>query len=277
MTLAILFAFASAACLGAGVVTAQFGLRSVEPLSGAAISVPAFTLLFLLLSPLLLAGEPVVWRGVPIFAAIGLVFPALLTLLTFASNRALGPVVTSTLGNLAPLFAVALAVLVLHEPLRALQFAGLVIAVAGAVIITVTRPRDFGELADLGAAAAARRRGAARRHAAGRQARARGLAEPALGLPDRLRHVVAGRADRSARPQGQFCRRRRHGPGRLWFAVTGILQRPERADAVCRRAPRADYAGRAAGGGLSAGHRAAERDHAPSGADHARGSSPEPR
>ena len=46
----------------------------------------------------------------PIFVAIGLVFPALLTLLTFASNRALGPVVTSTLGNLAPLFAVALAV-----------------------------------------------------------------------------------------------------------------------------------------------------------------------
>ena len=47
MTLAILFAFASAACLGAGVVTAQFGVRSLEPLSGAAISVPAFTLLFL--------------------------------------------------------------------------------------------------------------------------------------------------------------------------------------------------------------------------------------
>lgn len=144
MTPAILFAFASAACLGAGVVTAQFGLRSVEPFSGAAISVPAFTLLFLLLSPLILADQPVVWRGVPIFATIGLVFPALLTLLTFASNRALGPVVTSTLGNLAPLFAVALAVLLLHEPLRELQFAGLLLAVAGAVIVTVTRPRDFG-------------------------------------------------------------------------------------------------------------------------------------
>ena len=144
MTPAILFAFASAGFLGAGVVTAQLGLRTVEPLSGASISVPAFTLLFLLLSPLILAGEPVVWQGLPIFAAIGLVFPAMLTLLTFASNRALGPVVTSTLGNLAPLFAVGLAVVLLHEPLHALQFAGLVIAVAGAVIITVTRPRDFG-------------------------------------------------------------------------------------------------------------------------------------
>ena len=68
----------------------------------------------------------------------------MLTLLTFASNSALGPVVTSTLGNLAPLFAVALAVVLLHEPLHPLQFAGLVIAVAGAVIITVTRPRDLG-------------------------------------------------------------------------------------------------------------------------------------
>src|SRR3954470_19300745 len=145
MASAVLFAFASASLLGAGVVTAQFGLRTVEPLSGASISVPSFTLLFLLASPLILAGEPVVWRAFPIFAAIGLVFPALLTLLTFASNRALGPVVTSTLGNLALLFSVALAVILLNEPLHALQCAGLVTAVAGAVIITITRPRDLGD------------------------------------------------------------------------------------------------------------------------------------
>jgi drug/metabolite transporter (DMT)-like permease len=144
MTSAVLFAFASAFLLGAGVVLAQFGLRTVEPLSGASISVPSFTLLFILLSPLLLHGEPIVWRGLPIFAAIGLVFPAMLTLLTFASNRALGPVVTSTLGNLAPLFAVSMAVAVLHEPLEAQQLTGLVIAVIGAVVITVTRPRDIG-------------------------------------------------------------------------------------------------------------------------------------
>ncbi|MGY3486273.1 putative membrane protein [Bradyrhizobium sp. USDA 4011] len=88
MTAAIIYAFASAIFLGAGVVLAQLGLRTVEPLSGAAISVPSFTLLFLVLSPLILHGEPVVWRGLPIFIAIGLFFPASLTLLTFASNRA---------------------------------------------------------------------------------------------------------------------------------------------------------------------------------------------
>ena len=144
MTSAVLFAFASAIFLGAGVVTAQRGLRTVEPLSGAAISVPSFTLLFLLLSPLILRDEPVVWQGLPIFIAIGLFFPASLTLLTFASNRALGPVITSTLGNLAPVFAVTVAVTLLHEPLRITQFAGLMLAVIGAGIITVTRPRDLG-------------------------------------------------------------------------------------------------------------------------------------
>jgi drug/metabolite transporter (DMT)-like permease len=140
---AILFAFASAAFLGAGVVITQFGLRHIHPLSGAAISVPTFTLFFLALSPILLHNEPVVWRAVPIFAAVGLVFPAAVTLLTFASSRALGPVVTSALGNLAPLFSVALAVAVLHEPLRALQFGGLIAAVSGVLIITVTRTADM--------------------------------------------------------------------------------------------------------------------------------------
>lgn len=144
MTAAILFAFASAAFLGTGVVTAQLGLRTVAPLSGAAISVPSFTLLFLLLSPFLLQGEPFVWRGLAIFAAIGLFFPAALTFLTFASNQSLGPVITSTLGNLAPLFAVAMAVMVLNEPLRSLQLVGLFVAVIGAVIISATRPRDLG-------------------------------------------------------------------------------------------------------------------------------------
>jgi len=155
---AILLAFASAAFLGGGVVITQFGLRHVHPLSGAAISIPTFTAVFVLASPILLHGETVVWSAVPIFAAVGLVFPALLTLLTFASNRALGPVVTSTLGNLSPLFAVALAVVVLHEPLRPLQVAGLAVAVSGVLIITVTRTdamrdwRTWALLLPLGAA-----------------------------------------------------------------------------------------------------------------------------
>ena len=140
---AILLALASTIFFGGGVVLTQFGLRTVSPLSGAAISIPTFTLCFILLAPFLLYGQPIVWQAVPIFAAVGLLYPAAVTLLTFASNRALGPVVTSALGNLAPLFSVALAVAVLHEPLRLPQFAGVVVTELGVLIITVTRTADM--------------------------------------------------------------------------------------------------------------------------------------
>jgi len=80
---------------------------------------------------------------VPIFVAVGLIFPAVLTIMTFASNRALGPVVTGALGNLSPLLSVAVAVLLLHEPLRLLQFGGLVVAVLGVLTITITRTDDM--------------------------------------------------------------------------------------------------------------------------------------
>jgi drug/metabolite transporter (DMT)-like permease len=136
---AIILGIASAAFLGGGLVLTQFGLRYIHPLSGAAISVPSFTFVFILLSPFLLHGQSIEWRAVPIFAAVGLVFPAILTILTFASNRALGPVVTGAPGNLSPLLSVAVAVLILHEPLRPLQLAGLLIAVSGVFVITVTR------------------------------------------------------------------------------------------------------------------------------------------
>ena len=157
-TAAIVISFAAAFHFALGQVLTQFGLRHVSPLSGAAISIPTFTLVFICASPILLRNETIVWSAVPIFMAVGLAFPAVVTLLTFASNRALGPVVTSSLGNLSPLFAVTLAVVLLHEPLRPLQFAGLVVVVAGVLAISVQRYgakdwRTWALLLPLGAAA----------------------------------------------------------------------------------------------------------------------------
>jgi len=156
---AVILSFAAAAFLGGGLVLTQFGLRTVHPLSGAAISIPTFTLVFIALSPILLRGEIVVWHAVPIFAAVRLVFPAAVTLLSFVANRALGPVVTGALGNLSPLFSIALAIVLLHEPLRAVQFAGLVVVLLGVLMITVTRGQQVTDwrswmlLLPLGAAA----------------------------------------------------------------------------------------------------------------------------
>jgi drug/metabolite transporter (DMT)-like permease len=144
MTGAIVLAFASAFCFGAGLVLTQLGLRHLPPLAGAAIAIPSSTLLLVCLAPLALSSSTVVWSAVLIFAAVGLTYPGAATLLTFAANRALGPVITGTLGNLAPLFAVALAVVMLGEPMRPAQAGGLVAIVAGVVLLTASRGANGG-------------------------------------------------------------------------------------------------------------------------------------
>ena len=133
---AIVLALASAVCFGAALLLTQLGLRDLSPLAGAAVSIPSSTLLMICAAPIVLADGMGPWAAVPIFAAVGLLFPGVVTLLTFEANRLLGPVVTGTLGNLAPLFAVAIAVAMLGEPLRPARLAGLIAIVAGIMIIT---------------------------------------------------------------------------------------------------------------------------------------------
>ena len=219
---AIFLAMIATIFLGGGLVLTQFGLRHIHPLSGAAISIPSFTLCFLLASPFLLHGETVVWSAVPIFAAIGLVFPALLTLLTFAANRSLGPVVTASLGNISPLFSVLLAIVVLGEPLRLWQFAGLLAIVAGVFVITITRTQDMRNwrtwalLLPLGAAVL------------------RGIIPPVIkiGLELWPSPIAAGLVGYIFSTMTVLTVERvRNGrfmaqgpiPGRLWFALTGIV------------------------------------------------------
>ena len=66
-TAAIVISFAAAFHFALGQVLTQFGLRHVSPLSGAAISIPTFTLVFICASPILLRNETIVWSAVPIF------------------------------------------------------------------------------------------------------------------------------------------------------------------------------------------------------------------
>jgi drug/metabolite transporter (DMT)-like permease len=134
--LAVLLALASAVGYGLGLTLTQFGLRDVPPATGAAISIPTSALLFVAAAPIGLAGTTPAWSALPVFAAVGLLFPAAATLITFAANRRLGPVITGSLGNLAPVFAVLLAFVLLGEPLRLGQMLGLAIILAGVLAIT---------------------------------------------------------------------------------------------------------------------------------------------
>jgi drug/metabolite transporter (DMT)-like permease len=116
---AIAAAVLSALCFGLGLVTSRVGLRTLDARSGAAISIPVATLLFAGAAPFALDLAGFSARATLIFAAIGVFFPALVTLLTFRSNEELGPTVTGAVSGTAPLFALLGAALFLGESVPA--------------------------------------------------------------------------------------------------------------------------------------------------------------
>src|SRR5260221_2508987 len=117
-------ALLASAFLGTAVVIANVGLRYLDPARGALVSIPSTTLLFWLLAIFLFRGEGWNATAFAIFAVVGLIFPAVVTLLNFASNRLTGPTVAGTISSATPLFAVLGAILFLGEPLSAAAAAG---------------------------------------------------------------------------------------------------------------------------------------------------------
>jgi drug/metabolite transporter (DMT)-like permease len=129
------FALLSSAFLGTAVVIANVGLRHLDPARGALVSIPSTTLLLWLLAPFLLRGGSWNATAFGIFAVVGLIFPALVTVLNFVSNRIAGPNVAGTLSGTTPLFAVLGAMVFLGEPLTAAVAAGTAAIVLGVVVL----------------------------------------------------------------------------------------------------------------------------------------------
>ena len=139
-------ALVSSAFLGTAVVLANVGLRYLHPARGALVSIPSTTLLFWLLAVFLFHGEGWNATAFAIFAVVGLIFPALVTFLNFASNRLTGPTVAGTISSTTPLFAVLGAILFLGEPLSPVAAAGTAVIVLGVVALTARgadRPRTW--------------------------------------------------------------------------------------------------------------------------------------
>ena len=97
----------------------------MPPVLGGAISIPSATLLFWVISPFVLHFGAWDTYAALIFCAVGLLFPATVTLLSFEANRRMGPNTAGAIGNLAPLFAVLFAIVTLGEALRPLQAVGI--------------------------------------------------------------------------------------------------------------------------------------------------------
>ncbi|KPK55119.1 MAG: hypothetical protein AMJ63_00680 [Myxococcales bacterium SG8_38_1] len=115
MSIALPLAVLSSFCFGVALVTGRIGLRSIDARSGAAVSIPTATLLFALASPFMFDATDFSATAALWFAVVGLFFPAMVTLLTFRSNEALGPTITGAVSGTAPLFALLAAGLLLGE------------------------------------------------------------------------------------------------------------------------------------------------------------------
>lgn len=125
---------------GLGLVFAQFGLRSISPSHGVLLTVPSMTLLLWALAPIFLDWRAATLVGVGSFVAAGVLTPGTVILLTHMANRRMGPTIAGALGNLAPLFAVPAAAILLGEIPSSLQGLGILIVVAGVVLLSLTRP-----------------------------------------------------------------------------------------------------------------------------------------
>jgi drug/metabolite transporter (DMT)-like permease len=136
---AILWALCASVFFGLALVLAQFGLRSISPTHGALLTLPSMTALLWALAIVFLDWRAAELVGVGSFIAAGVLFPGIVTVLTHEANRRMGPTVAGALGNLAPLFAVPAAAILLGELPGTLQLFGILTIVVGIVLLSFTR------------------------------------------------------------------------------------------------------------------------------------------
>jgi drug/metabolite transporter (DMT)-like permease len=131
-----LWALAAAAGLGAAMITTRQGLRYASVAAGAAIGVPAATLVFWCFAPFVLDTSGFNLAAAGVFALVGLFFPAAVTLLTYSGNQRMGPTITSAVSCTTPLFALSGAILFLGEGLSAGSVLGTAAIVLGMLALT---------------------------------------------------------------------------------------------------------------------------------------------
>jgi drug/metabolite transporter (DMT)-like permease len=135
--LAPALALGAAFCFALALILTQFGLRTV-----ASWRSPIYSIGGSAVAAWLLAVPLVDWWGFDleaalIFAAVGCIFPVVVSILSVRSNEKLGPAVAGAVGNVTPLFAVLGAVLFLGERLVLGQLLGLILVVGGVALLAL--------------------------------------------------------------------------------------------------------------------------------------------
>jgi drug/metabolite transporter (DMT)-like permease len=142
----VIIAVAAAALFGAAVVIAKLGFRYVPAVIGASISIPFTAVMFWSLAPFLLETTGSNMIAIGVFAVVGLVFPAAVTLLVFNATDRMGPTISNAMSSTAPMFAILAAVVFLGEVLTIGRLLGTAGIILGIVILSwdeKSRPRRW--------------------------------------------------------------------------------------------------------------------------------------
>ncbi len=137
---AVLLALLAAVCFGAALVVGQCGLRHASPLAGGTVSVTSTVVAWLAISPAFLDLSGRDAGALALFAGVGIFYPAIVMVLTYESNRRLGPTLTGAAASTSPLFAAAAAVIGLGERLSYASVVGGGITVLGLALLALRSP-----------------------------------------------------------------------------------------------------------------------------------------
>ncbi|MCY4591880.1 MAG: DMT family transporter [Alphaproteobacteria bacterium] len=137
--LPVLLALVAAFLFALGAQFQSVGLLSIEPRSGAVITITTSAVLFLLAAPFLLDPAHLLHPAVLTFVLVGLFRPALSANLALAGMKYLGPTLAITLTSTSPLFGAALGILWLGEVLTWQTGVGTLAIVAAVMVLSGRR------------------------------------------------------------------------------------------------------------------------------------------
>ena len=133
----VLLALAAAFCFALALILTQYGLRTMSSWRSPLYSIGGSAVLAWLASVVFVDWQGFSLEAALIFAAVGCIFPVVVSILAVRANEALGPAVAGAAGNVTPVFAVLGAVLFLGERLGLGQAAGLAMVVGGVALLAL--------------------------------------------------------------------------------------------------------------------------------------------
>ncbi len=137
MSGAAIAALGAAFCFALALILTQYGLRTMPSWRSPLYSIGGALVVAWLASVVFVDWSSFRIEAALIFAAVGCIFPVVVSILAVRANEALGPAVSGAVGNVTPLFAVLGAVLFLGETLGLLQLLGLGLVMGGVALLAL--------------------------------------------------------------------------------------------------------------------------------------------